>query len=61
MIPHYRPIPTTFRKDGFDYKLLCRDGDAAIFESDIGVVEASLDAQIAALEKGFVKMLGSRT
>ncbi len=36
-------------------------GDAAIFESDIGVVEASLDAQIAALEKGFVKMLGSRT
>ena len=35
-------------------------GDAAIFESEIGVVEASLDAQIAALEKGFMKMLGSR-
>lgn len=35
-------------------------GDAAIFESDIGVVEASLEAQIAALEKGFIKMLGSR-
>jgi type III secretion protein L len=36
-------------------------GDAAIFESEIGVVEASLEAQLAALEKGFVKMLGSRT
>lgn len=36
-------------------------GDAAIFESDIGVVEASLETQIAALEKGLLKMLGSRS
>lgn len=36
-------------------------GDAAIFESEIGVVEASLEAQLSALEKGFVKMLGSRS
>jgi type III secretion protein L len=35
-------------------------GDAAVFESEIGVVEASLEAQLAALEKGFVKMLGTR-
>ena len=36
-------------------------GDATIFESEIGVVEASLDTQLAAIEKGFIKMLGSRT
>jgi type III secretion protein L len=35
-------------------------GDAAILESDIGVVEASIDMQLQALEHGFKKMLGSR-
>ena len=35
-------------------------GDAAILESEIGVVEASVDMQLQALEKGFKKMLGSR-
>ncbi len=36
-------------------------GDAAILESEIGVVEASLQAQLQAIEAGFLKMLGSRT
>jgi type III secretion protein L len=35
-------------------------GDAAILESEIGVVEASVDMQLQALEAGFKKMLGSR-
>lgn len=35
-------------------------GDATILESEIGVVEASVDMQLQALEKGFKKMLGSR-
>ena len=35
-------------------------GDAAILESEIGVVEASIDMQMQALEHGFQKMLGSR-
>lgn len=35
-------------------------GDAAILESDIGVVEASTEMQLQALEQGFRKMLGSR-
>jgi type III secretion protein L len=35
-------------------------GDAAILESEIGVVEASIDMQMQALERGFQKMLGSR-
>lgn len=35
-------------------------GDAAILESEIGVVEASVDMQLQALENGFKKMLGSR-
>lgn len=35
-------------------------GDAAILESDIGVVEASIEMQLQALEQGFKKMLGNR-
>lgn len=35
-------------------------GDAAILESDIGVVEASIEQQLKAIEAGFLKMLGSR-
>ncbi|MEG1769575.1 MAG: FliH/SctL family protein, partial [Comamonas sp.] len=33
---------------------------ACILESEIGLVEASIDGQIAALEKAFQKVLGSR-
>jgi type III secretion protein L len=36
-------------------------GDSAILESDIGVVEASIEQQLRAIEAGFRKMLGSRT
>lgn len=35
-------------------------GDAAILESDIGVVQASIDKQLEALENSFQKILGSR-
>jgi type III secretion protein L len=35
-------------------------GDAAILESEIGVVEASIEQQLKAIEAGFHKMLGSR-
>lgn len=35
-------------------------GDAAILESEIGVVEASIASQLKAIEQGFAKMLGSR-
>jgi type III secretion protein L len=35
-------------------------GDAAILESEMGVVEASIDLQLKAIEQGFVKLLGSR-
>jgi type III secretion protein L len=35
-------------------------GDAAILESDIGVVEASIESQLQAIEKGFARILGSR-
>lgn len=35
-------------------------GDAAILESEIGMVEASIESQIQALEAGFSRMLGSR-
>jgi type III secretion protein L len=33
---------------------------AAILESDMGVVEASIELQLQAIEKSFSKMLGSR-
>jgi type III secretion protein L len=35
-------------------------GDAAILESDIGVVESSIESQLSALEAGFRKVFGSR-
>lgn len=35
-------------------------GDAAILESEMGVVEASVELQLQALEQGFAKLLGSR-
>jgi type III secretion protein L len=35
-------------------------GDAAILESEMGVVEASVDLQLKAIEQGFTKLLGSR-
>lgn len=35
-------------------------GDAAILESDIGLVEASIESQLQAIEKGFARILGSR-
>ena len=35
-------------------------GDAAILESEMGVVEASVELQLAAIEQGFTKLLGSR-
>ena len=30
--PFYKPLPTRFRRDGFDYQQLAREGDAAIYE-----------------------------
>ncbi len=35
-------------------------GDAAILESETGVVEASIELQLKAIEQGFSKLLGSR-
>ena len=32
MNPNELPLPTTFRKSGFDFKQVRRDGDIAIFE-----------------------------
>jgi type III secretion protein L len=34
--------------------------DSAILESEIGVVEASIEQQLAAIEQGFQKVLGAR-
>jgi hypothetical protein len=28
----YKPLPTRFRRDGFDYRQIAREGDAAIYE-----------------------------
>jgi hypothetical protein len=28
---HYRPLPNVFRCDGFDYRQIAREGDAAIY------------------------------
>jgi len=35
--------------------------DACILESEIGIVEASVQGQLAALRQAFAKVLGART
>jgi hypothetical protein len=30
--PFYKPLPTRFRRDGFNYQQIAREGDAAIYE-----------------------------
>ena len=30
--PFYKPLPIEFRRDGFDYRQIAREGDAAIYE-----------------------------
>src|SRR5262249_11195976 len=30
--PFYKPLPTQFRRDGFNYQQIAREGDAAIYE-----------------------------
>ena len=35
-------------------------GDTAILESEMGVVQASIELQLTAIEQGFAKLLGSR-
>jgi hypothetical protein len=30
--PSYRPLPTQFSRDGFNYRQIAREGDAAIYE-----------------------------
>lgn len=51
----YRPLPTRFRRDGFDYRQIARDEDVAIYEqtcngcSDPSVcyeLVASVDAKV---------------
>ena len=32
----YKPLPTQFRHDGFEYRQITRDGDAAIYEQRWG-------------------------
>jgi hypothetical protein len=32
----YRPLPTRFRHNGFDYRQIAREGDAAIYEQRWG-------------------------
>jgi len=30
--PSYRPLPTQFRRDGFEYQQIAREGDAAVYK-----------------------------
>jgi hypothetical protein len=30
--PFYKPLPTQFRRDGFDFRQIAREGNAAIYE-----------------------------
>ena len=59
-----RPLRAAARFPGVGIMDIVQDsrlkGDAAILESEMGVVEASVELQLQALEQGFAKLLGSR-
>jgi hypothetical protein len=39
---HYKPLPKEFRRDGFQYRQIAREGDAAIYEQTwLGCAEPS--------------------
>jgi len=53
----YRPLPTRFLRDGFDYRQITREGDAAIYEQTwSGCADASACYEVIRIRRraGFV-------
>jgi len=50
--PFYKPLPTQFRRDGFDCQQIAREGDAAIYEQRwVGCSNASLCYEVIRIRR----------
>jgi hypothetical protein len=48
----YRPLPTRFRRDGFDYQQIARQGNAAIYEQRwIGCCNPSVSYEVVRIRR----------
>jgi hypothetical protein len=48
----YKPLPTRFRRDGFNYRQIAREGDAAIYEQTwSGCVEQSVCYEVIRIRR----------
>jgi hypothetical protein len=57
----YRPLPTRFRHDGFDYRQIAREGDAAIYEQRwTGCAEPSVCYEVIRIRRREGFQIGGR-
>jgi hypothetical protein len=49
---HYRPLPKEFRRDGFEYRQIAREGNGAIYEQRwTGCAEASVCYEVIRIRR----------
>jgi hypothetical protein len=57
----YRPLPTEFRRDGFQYRQIAREGDAAIYEQRrTGCAEPSVCYEVIRIRRREGFQIGDR-
>ena len=57
----YKPLPTQFRHDGFDYRQIAREGDAAIYEQRWGgCVDPSVCYEVVRIRRREGFQIGGR-
>ena len=58
---HYRPLPKEFRRDGFDYRQIAREGNAAIYEQRwTGCAEPSVCYEVIRIRRREGFQIGGR-
>ena len=58
---HYKPLPKEFRRDGFDYRQIAREGNAALYQQRwTGCAEPSVCYEIIRIRKREGFQVGSR-
>jgi hypothetical protein len=59
--PFYKPLPTRFRRDGFDYRQIAREGNAAIYEQRwTGCAEPSVCYEVIRIRRRDGFQIGGR-
>jgi hypothetical protein len=59
--PFYKPLPTQFRHDGFDYRQIAREGNAAIYEQTCaGCADPSVCYEVIRIRRREGFQIGAR-